>query len=336
MASAPPFYLQDSNGKVWLIIAQADGTLGRVPASPPLSAPTQVLLNDMQSGQVLALTFATNGDIVKTPAPLTSTTTLNQIPVSSNSGGLFFIQIVNGRLQTVASSYPCNTPISFLSLDVLSRLEENYPLGGPIFWDLTTEIYSGLVEAMNDLMLLVGRPTQSVMQPLTLTPNSVWQTLPKGLFLISDLYGPNTIRQVSLASMDYVQSSWDSGWTQDTGEYPLRWGAIGFNLFFVHPAPLTPVQVTATAIALPTTSGWPYDGSQLVPFRKEFQVALEMYATHYCTLKEGSKEAQDGIVLYGEYLQLAQRLSVIEDIRDPALFSKNFGAIKPVERATKR
>jgi hypothetical protein len=336
MPSAPPLYLSDANGKVWLITAVGNGQLGRVPASPPLSAPASVLINDLQSGQTWALSVDVNGDIDQNEAPLTSTTTISQIPLASNSGSLYFIQITNGQLETVAGSYACSTPISALALNVLERLEEFAPPAGPTFWHLTTEIYSGLVEAMNDLMLLVGRPTQAVTQVITLTPNTVWQNLPKGIFLLTDLYGPSMIRQASLADMDYVQASWSSGWECDTAEYPLRWGAIGFNMFFVHPAPLTPIQLTMTGIQYPVLDQWPYTGAELVPFRHEFASAIEMYAAAYCQLKEQGNEAQQGITLYGDYLQIAKRMTELEDLRDPLIFSKSLGAPTPVERATQR
>lgn len=337
MPGAIPLYLTDANGVVWLITVAPSGNLRKTPASPPLSAPSFVLLNDLQSGQTWSLSILANGDIGQSPAPPGQTTTVNQIPLTSPSGALWFIQITNGALQTIAGSYPCNTPISTLALNVLTRLEENYPPSGPIFWDLATEIYSGIVEGMNDLLLLVGRPTQAVTQSITLTPNTVWQSVPKGIFLLSNLYGPQgDIRQATLADMDYAQASWQSSWEQDTSEYPLRWGAVGFNFFFVHPAPLTPIQLTFTGIQYPVLDGWPYSGAELVPFRHEFFCAIEMYAAHYASLKEGGREAEEGLGLYRQYLELAQRMSVLEDVRDPVIFAKDLGAPNPVALASKR
>jgi hypothetical protein len=336
MPSAPPLYLQDLNGKVWLIVVAANGQLGKVAATPPLSAPLSVLINDLQSGEVWTLSLDVNGDIDQNQAPPASSTTVNQIPVASAGGSLYFIQITNGALMTVAGSYPCNTPISTLSLGVLARLEENFPPGGPIFWDLSTEVYSALVEAMNDLLLLVGRPTQAVQQVITLTPNTVWQKTPKGIFLITDLYGNNQIRQANLASMDYVQASWLGDWEQDVADSPLRWGAVGFNFFFVHPAPSTAIQLTLTGIQYPALDNWPYTGGELSPFHHEFQLALELYAASYCRLKETGAEAQEGITLYAQYLELAKRLTQLEDLRDPVIFSKALGAPTQVEVTTKR
>lgn len=337
MPGAIPLYLSDPNGVVWLISVNPNGTLTKIVADPPLTAPTQVLLNDLQSGETWAIFLEANGDIGQQQAAPGQTTTKNQIPLTSPLGALWFIQITNGQLQTISGNYPCNTPISTLGQNVLTRLEEAYSPNGPIFWHLSTEIYSGLVEAMNDLLLLVGRPTQAVTQVITLQANSVWQKMPMGIFLLSNLYGPQgDIRQATLSDMDYVQANWGSDWEQDTATYPLRWGAVGFNLFFVHPAPLTPIQLTFTGIQYPALDNWPYSGAELVPFRHEFHVALEMYAAAYATLKEGGMEAELGLGMYRQYLELAQRMTMLEDMRDPVIFAKDLGAPNPVALATKR
>lgn len=322
---------------VWLIYVNATGNLVKSVASPPLTAPTSVLINDMQDGEVYALSLDLVGDIIQTPQPPGTVTQTNQIPVSSPAGALWFIQMVNGSLRTVAGSYPCNTPISTLGLNVLNRLEENAPPYGPIFWSLQYEIYSGLVEAMNDLLLLIGRPTQAVTQPIILTPNTVWQPVPKGIFLLTDLYGPQgALRQVTVPGMDYVQASWGPDWENDVADYPLHWGAVGFNYFIVHPAPKAPLQLTLNAIQYPAMDNWPYQGTELVPFQHEFHVALELYAAGYAMMKETGREAEEGVTMYGQYLALAQRMTQIADMRDPVIFSKALGAPTVVDAATKR
>lgn len=217
--------------------------------------------------------------------------------------------------------------ISTLGQSVAQRLEETDP-SSPVFWNLQNEIYSALIEAISDLLLLVGRPTQYVQQPLSLTPNTVWQTVPTGLFLISNLYGTQgEIRKVSLYEMDYTQASWGSDWENDVGDYPLRWFPIGWNKFGVHPACSAPVTVTCTAIQYATADSWPYSGSETIPFHDEFEVALELYATAYCRLKEIGDDAMEGFTLYQQYLDLAKRLSQIEDRRDPLIFARVPGAV---------
>jgi len=225
-------------------------------------------------------------------------------------------------------------PISTLALRTLDRLEEVNP---PVFWNLTTEIYSGLVEAMNDLLILVGRPSFSVNQPLVLAANTVWQSIPKGQLLITDIQGPSSaLWRVSLTDMDYTQASWLNDWENDTAAVPVRWGPVGFTKFFVHPAPTTAIQVTVTSIPYPTTDTWPYNGSELVPFHKEFFEALEMYAAHYAQIKETGAEFQASMELYHSYLMLAERMTTIESRKDPLIFSRSFGGPVGVNPLKKR
>jgi hypothetical protein len=226
------------------------------------------------------------------------------------------------------------TPISTLSLQVLSRIEETNP---PVFWNLANEVYSGIIEALNDLLILVGRPNFIVNQVFNLTPNTVWQIVPKGQLLITDIQGPSSpLWRVSLFDMDYVQSSWGPDWEADTALVPIRWGPVGFTTFFVHPAPSAPLQVTITSIAYPTLDSWPYTGLETVPFHDEFFEAIEQYAAHYARIKETGAEFQESLVLYQAYLMLAQRMTQIESRKDPLIFSRTFGGLVGVNPIQKR
>ena len=228
------------------------------------------------------------------------------------------------------------TPISTLAANVQNRLEENQGAPGQ-WWSLVYELNSALIEACNDLLLLVGRPTQYVNIPFTVLPNTVWQTVPKGLFLISDIQGfASPLYKVNLWDMDYLQSSWGADWTQDVGDASYRWAPVGFGTFVIHPAIATEQTVNLTAIAYPTTSVWPYDGTQTVPFQDEMFVALETYSAAYCRLKELGSEAQEGIKLMEQYFQMAKRLTQIEDKRDPLLFTMGFGASNNINPGNRR
>lgn len=228
------------------------------------------------------------------------------------------------------------TPISTLSTQVQNRLEE--VSGNEGFWSAQYEIYTALIESLNDLMLLVGRPTQTVNVAYTLTPNTVWQPMPAGIFLIVDVWGAGgQIRKVDLNSMDYVMASWGPDWQNDTYLYgPSRWFPVGLTQFAVHPAPTTAQVVTLDAIAYPTTDPWPYTGTEGVPFEDQYWVALEEYAAHYCRLKEGSAEFQESLALYNNYLQLAARMSAIQDKRDPQIFSPVLGGIAGLNGIVRR
>jgi hypothetical protein len=211
---------------------------------------------------------------------------------------------------------------------VQSRLEEAAgPLGDGELWSIQFEIRTALIEAMSDLMLLVGRPTQEVMQPFTLVPNTCFQTLPPGVLLLTNIYGlGGDIRCVSLHDMDYIQSSWSGAWSNDTSPNgPSRWFPLGFNLFGVHPAATVPTTVNLTGLRYVTTDAYPYPGTEPLIFHDELEAALEQYATAYCKLKEGGPEAQSGMQLYKEYLAAAKRATEIADRMDSVIFSPSLG-----------
>ena len=166
------------------------------------------------------------------------------------------------------------TTIATLANQVQSRLEET-PGGAGAWWSRQYELYTALIEAENDLLLLLGRPTQTVNIPFSLVPNQVWQVIPKGLFLITDIQGAGApLYKINLYDLDYLQSSWGSDWQQDVGDVAKRWAPIGFNMFVVHPAVSTGQTVHINAITYPTTSVWPYDGTQTVPFETNYSSCL--------------------------------------------------------------
>jgi len=227
------------------------------------------------------------------------------------------------------------TPISVLAPYVLNRLEEDTET--PVFWSLEYEINTLLIEAISDLLLLVGRPTQIVNVPFTLQPNTPWQVIPDSLFCVTDVQGSSSqVWKVSLFDMDFLQSSWSSGWQNDVGTNVNQWFALGFGMFGIHPSVSVPTTVTLTGIAPATTDAFPYDGSQTVPFHSEFYQALEKYAAGMARMKEGGNEFELGVRLYKDYLQDAQRLTQIEDRRDPYIFTESVGANASVKRTTQR
>jgi len=230
-------------------------------------------------------------------------------------------------------------PISNLVPQVQSRLEEFAgPTGDGEFWSIQWELRTALIEAMNDLLLLIGRPTQTVNLPFNLTPNTVWQTVPKGLLLITDIWGwGSRLRKCDLHSLDYVMANWTPEWENDTDPAgPTKWAPLGFNMFLVHPATSVPQTVTLTAIAYPVTDTYPYTGAETIPYHDECLAALEAYAAHYCRLKESGSEAQQSLQLYRDYLAVAERLTQIESRRDPVIFSKSFGAAAGLDSLVKR
>lgn len=229
--------------------------------------------------------------------------------------------------------------VNTLVAQVQSRLEEYAGSDGDgEQWSVEYELRAHLLEAVNDLTLLVGRPLSQVNVPFTPALNTAWQTVPAGLLLIVDVRGQaGRLRKVSLRDLDYTQSSWSSDWECDistTG--PLRWAPAGLNRFLLHPATAAPITLMLDAIGLAATSAYPYDGTQTIPFHDELFAALEQYAAHVAALKQGGQELQQSLTWYREYLSAAERATEIEDRRDRDLFSPSFGATAGVDAILRR
>lgn len=211
-----------------------------------------------------------------------------------------------------------------LSIDVGTRLQDP----SFIFWNQQFEVYAALAEAINDLMLLVGRPTIQYRTPVSLIPHSVWQPMPPNILAITNIRSSSySLWKTSLRSMDYLQASWGPDWTSDVDpQGPQRWGPLGLTYFFVHPAPTIATTVLVSGVTMPITTAYPFTGNETSPFHDEINVALELYATAYLRVKELGDDAQEGDALYSQYLAMAQRATQIEDRRDPIIFSKAFGS----------
>jgi hypothetical protein len=335
--SVPLFYLADQNNHVWQITISDLGILSAT--SSPQPGLAYILLSDISSSQTWALSIVFVAGFPEYKiSGIPGSAPQNYLPLVSPGGFQFILQVSNGVLKTSPAGTFCTfdagNTIAALSTPVANRLEETP--GATVFWDLTTEIYTAIVEAMNDLTILVGRPNLTTI-PFSLVPNTVWQILPKGTLLVTDIQGPNSkLWRVSLNEMDYVQNSWASEWENDTAAVPSRWFPVGFTLFGVHPAPTVPIQVQLTIIPYPTTDAWPYTGTETVQFHSEFFDALEMYAAHYLRIKETGPEFQESIALYKAYLGLAERLTQIESKKDPLIFSRGVGGLVGVNPIRKR
>jgi hypothetical protein len=224
--------------------------------------------------------------------------------------------------------------LSTLEPYVANRLEE-VP-GNEIFWGLETEIYSAIMEAQCDLMLLVGRPDQTVSIPFTIQPNSWLQTVPEGVFAITNMQGPSSeVWKVTLEDMDYGLVS-GPDWEQDIGDTVQKWFPLGLGQFGVWPSVAQPQTVLITGITSPILSMWPWDGTQPIVFHMEEFVTLEKYAASYCRLKESGVESEEGYKLYQEYLKDAQRLTQLDNRVDPFIFQGATGATTVVNPTKQR
>ena len=350
MSQLPPIYLADSSGQQWNWCLDNNAIPRIVPVSGQPAIPFLYLnsVSDNTSWQIEVLVGG--GDLQTTNVPQGDYP--KQALTTAPNGVVYAFQVatvgppilgstINGVLQVAlpsdTSSLTCTTPISTLATNVLSRLEELPP---GIFWNEQFETYTAIVEGLNDLLMLIGRPTQTVSTPFNLVPNSVWQRVPRGVYLISDIQGPQApLRKFTLYSYDYEQpGNIGSDWENDSDPRgPTSWAPVGMNMFVVHPAPTSPMTVLISGIAYPVAeTGFPYTGAELVPFHHEFHVLLEMYAAHVSRLKEGSVDFQESLALYQGYLTGAKRMSELEDRRDPLIFSPSFGAQSGVNSLQKR
>jgi len=219
-----------------------------------------------------------------------------------------------------------------LAEQVLARVQDP----SAVFWDLHLEVYAALVEAINDLMLIIGRPTTIYSLQVTLNPRICWQPMPQNMLAITN------IREIpwktTLHTLDYTQSSWNSNWEADSSpNLPQRWAPLGMTYFIVHPAVEQATTVTVAGVGYPVQPGaWPPTGAETSPFHIEFEQALELYAASYLRLKEIGDDAAEGMELYKAYLQIAQRLSKIDDRRDSLVYSQAFGVPVAASRVTMR
>ena len=212
--------------------------------------------------------------------------------------------------------------VAAMGTNVLERLQD--PTGR--FWNTQLEAYAGLEEAINDMMLLIGRPTIQYQTPVTLAANTCWQAMPANMLAITNIRSNiSTLHKTTLFGMDYVQASWGPDWTADRATAPQRWFPLGLTYFGVHPAPLAPVTVVVTGVSNPFTTAWPPTGAELSPFNDEFNQALELYATAYCRIKEVGDDALEGDQLVAQYMKLAQRMTAIQDRNDSLIFSQSYG-----------
>lgn len=206
-----------------------------------------------------------------------------------------------------------------------------------VFWNLSYEVYAGLAEGISELLLIIGRPTVIFNAPITLTANTCFQPMPPGLLCVTNLRSTiSVLGKTTMRNLDYLCSSWSPSWQSERGPYPKRWAPLGLSQFIVHPAPIYPVVVNVTGIAYPFTDTWPPNGTDTSVFQKEFDQALQLYAASYCRVKEIGQDFQEGLALYQQFLEIGQRLSMIEDRRDSLAWTRAFGAPTTPSQVSRR
>ena len=218
---------------------------------------------------------------------------------------------------------PTTSTIAQLAPQVQARLQDP----ASVFWSEQFETYAGLAEAFSELLLIFGRPTVIFNSPLTLTPTTVWLPLPTNLLALTDIRTTlSRLWKTTLHSLDTSCASWTSAWESDRAAMPARWAPAGLSMFVVHPAPLTPVTVNVTGIQYPVLTPWPPNGTEQSCFHTEIDEALQLYAASYCRIKEVGNDAFEGQTMYQSFLEIGQRLSVIESRRDQLIWTRALGA----------
>jgi len=223
--------------------------------------------------------------------------------------------------------------VADLSQQALDRVQD--PTG--IFWSRQNEAFSAVVEAISELMLMIGRPMIQNSLTVQLLPNTVWQPMPPGMLSIAQIRcAGSQMWKTSLHALDYLQASWSSAWESDRAAQPNRWAPLVLTTFIVHPAPVQPITVVMAGITYPVIATWPYSGAQTSPWHKEIDDALEMYAASYLRIKDMGDDMMEGQALYRQFQQIGQRLSMIEDRRDSLVWSRTMGSPTAPSQVSKR
>lgn len=214
--------------------------------------------------------------------------------------------------------------LSDLVPDVLGRIEENGPADtppGPVFWSLVGEVYPQMVDAMFEATLITG-VVQRVAQAFTITADTTYFTLPKGTFAPLRMKAPYAIRKVSLKSLDDMFPKWQRS---SPGTQIQAWFPLGVSRFGVYPQLTADATVIMDYIASPVNKARPYDGTEAIPFQGEFTDAFSQYAAAMLRAKEGGAEAEEGSVVYQEYLSRMKALSAFQGRLDSLVLSAAYG-----------
>jgi hypothetical protein len=193
-----------------------------------------------------------------------------------------------------------------------------------IFWNLQNEILPALVEGMNEASLITGDPEVRPTIAVTLNPGGIGGGFPpfvyampaNALMLVRiDATNGGAIKKVLACDLDRN----NPGWEGQTGPLINRWFPIGMKMFGVWPALTAAQQVLMTFVGFPET--FPYNTSQVSPFREEFNDAFPAYAAHICRLKESTVEFQ-------------QSLAEFQSFQDKMMSLTKFAARRGITRFT--
>lgn len=208
--------------------------------------------------------------------------------------------------------------ISDIANETLRRLEEANP---PKFWNLNDEVFPAVVEAANELCLITGEPEIKQTTIFTITANTRLFTIPNGGIALLRLEGPGYIKKSSVFELDSLNRTW----LGDTGAVPKRWFPFGIGQFGIYPQLTADVQASISYIRIPITTGPPYTGTEVVPFREEYREALIDYSEHTLRLKEAGADFEASLQSYDRFLARASELSKLASRLGKLRFSRSAG-----------
>ena len=214
---------------------------------------------------------------------------------------------------------------------------------GPIFWNLTGEVYPSMVDGIFEAALITG-VVQLVSQQVTLAANTTWfstqksgtgyagnPSVPVGIVAPLRMKAPYGVRKTSLKSLDDMTPNW--GQAAPSSQL-IAWGPLGVSGFFVYPQLVAEANVVMDFLMCPISTPRPYSGSEQIPLQQEYSDLLSKYAAAQLRSKEGTSEADEAGVVFEEYMNELKDLSLFQNRIDSLTFSAAYGARSQVNSKT--
>lgn len=243
--------------------------------------------------------------------------------------------------------------LSSLLPDVLGRIEEAQPPAGPVFWNLTGEVYPAMVDGIFEAALITG-VVQLVSQQVTLAADTTYFGLqgsgtgygqggygeggyggsvvvPVGIIAPLRMKAPYGIRKTSLKSLDDMQPDWE---TWAPGTQIISWFPLGVSGFGIWPQLEQEQNVVMDFLYSPINQSRPYSGQEQILLQHEFTDLLSKYGAAQLRAKEAGAEAEEADTVFQEYLAETKDLSLFQQRVDSLVYSSAYGARSQVNPRT--
>jgi len=221
------------------------------------------------------------------------------------------------------------TTLASLLPDLLGRIEENVE-SGPVFWSLVGECYPAMVQAEFEAALITG-VVQASNVAVTLAANTTYFSIqnntsigiPRGILAPLRLKAPYSIRKTTLRGLDSMYPAWQR---QAPGTQLIAWFPLGVSSFGIYPQLTAESTVVMDFLQSPVNEYTPYTGAEVIPLQAEFTDLLSKYAAAYLRCKEMGAEAEEGAVVFEEYLAEVRELSLFQSRLDALVYTAAYGA----------